>query len=306
MEKDVNPAAFADDNSRPIPGPKGVHVPSLRMKLDRLLQAHGRNQQWLADVMSTSSSAIAGWKNSERLPPQHFRTVCAMFELDRTLLLDSDPATFDAWLMQFQSIGSGRRWEALFNTCDHRAAGLRLSSLAGTAPSRLRGVRSDRLAPTTVRHAEISISDRPVFELDPSCLPATQRWQPANVILLLKDSERLQCLCPSADRGGFIAAEARWRFPGPMAKPLEFDDSIGSHHAVSIIFRDPLPEGIRDALINDGMLGDQLRLRPALDRLAMWLLGSGEEKAISVPHAIRSFRFVLLPRRPDDGARGTR
>jgi hypothetical protein len=304
MVNKIEPSASSEGDLGAIPGPKGVEVPGLRGKLDSLMLAYGRKQQWLAEALSTSSPTIAGWKASGRMPANQLAALCAMLEVQRGTLLDPDPARFAAWLEQFQSVGSGQRWNALLNTCDHRGLGLGLVRRVDPGPPRLRGVRPDRLGPPTLGSPpdEISMSDKPVFELDPACLPGTCRWQPGQVILVLQDPERTQCLCPSRDRGGFVEIQARWRFPGAGVKPLGFAAPIGPHRAVAVVTRDPLPEGLRVALTDDAMLGDPLRIRPALDRLALWLVGGGDWQAPEVPHAVRSFRFVLLPPRPGGDA----
>lgn len=289
-----------EDGKGSAPGPKGIEVPDLRSKLDSLVRAHGRNQQWLAEALSTKSPTIAGWKASGRMPANQLAALCAMFEFQRAALLEPNPARFAAWLEQFQSVGSGQRWKALLNTCDHSALGFGFVRRVELGPPRLRGVRPDRLAPPVLgnRHDEISMSDKPVFELDPVCLPGATRWQPGHVVLVLQDPERTQCLCPSRERGGFVEMQARWRFPAAEVKPLNFSAPIGPHRAVAIVTREPLPDGLREALTDDAMLGDPLRIQPALDRLALWLVGVGDWLVPTVPHAVRSFRFVLLPPRP--------
>ncbi len=300
MQDNANPDAQPTRGKRSAPGPKGVPLPGLRDRLDRLLQAHGRSQQWLADALNATSPAIAGWKTTEQMPPHRLMAICTMLGIDRRLLTDPDPSAFDGWVDALLAVGSGGPWRALLNECDPQDPGLGFVPRIEPRPPRLRGVRPDRLGPSPVRHAEIGMSDKLVFELDPSCMPTTHDWKPAHVVLVLEDPERVQCLCPSTVRGGFAVLRARWQFPGPGAAPLVFHEPIGPHRAIAIACRDPLPDGIVDELTGDAMLGDARRLVPAFDRLAVWLRGG--VNAPAVPHATRQFRFTLLPRRAGDPA----
>ena len=290
------------------PGPKTIAITELGPKLEALLLAHGRLHTWLASVLDTSAPAIAGWKATGQMPFNRLMALCAIFELDRTFLIGSDLPAFQAYLERFQALGSGQRWRALLNACAESTPGLGfLATQPLEPPRRLRGVKPDRLDPTRSTRPtpiEIHCSEKPTFELDPESLPQTHRWSAQNLVLILEDPERTQCLCPSSHRGGFVNIKGRWRFPAPDSKPFEFDQLIGPHRAIAIAFREELPIGIRDELLSDALMGARAHLWPALDRLALWLRGTAHQDASSTadppqPHAVRAFRFLLLPDRPN-------
>ena len=145
--------------------------------------------------------------------------------------------------------------------------------------------------------------DTPIVEIDPDQLSTAEKWDKANIVLVLEDSKGMQCLCPSRVRGGFTQSGSIWRFPGTDSRALQLDDPIGLHRAIAVLSRDAIPSGIQSELTSDDMIGNQSQLLPALDRLAVWLryatahVPTDSVAASFIPHVVRCFRFVLLPRR---------
>lgn len=251
--------------------PSKAIFPRLGEKLDYLYAQISISQQFVAERLGVTSSAISQWKSADSVPKVHIGPLCKCLTIGRSELELADISAFRKAVQRRYGSTIGARWRL---HAQHRSVtGLELDVVKPVSDD-VRGLKAIFREPQSVsairRMPRVVVNDSVRFKLPMARAVLPNKEVLDAVILIVEDPVAMQVLTPEPQEPERLVNKGHLILPAEGAAPFYAGTPTGRYCAYLVLIEKNPPPEISRILVQkpDGYAADVLAAWLTKERIA--------------------------------------